>query len=60
MENSCQELMAYTLGKAIEDIEDQLGPFDVYNWRMRDIVKVRYEHQFSDTPLRSIFEQIRE
>ena len=47
--NTCQEMMAYTLGKAVEDIENRLGPD---NWRLSDLVKVRLEHgPMSDSPL---------
>ena len=53
--------MAYTLAKAIEDIESRLGIDIESNWRMGDLIKVRFEHNpFSDTPLRGWFEQVRE
>lgn len=53
--------MAFTLGKAIEDIEGRLGPYEGTNWRMGNLVKVKYEHNpLSETILRSYFEQIRE
>ena len=53
--------MAYTLSKAIEDIEIRLGPYTGNNWRLGDLVKVRYEHSpFGETPLRSFFEDLRE
>ena len=59
-DNNCQEFMVYTLAKAIEDIEDRLGPYDAHNWRLGALTKVRYEHSFSSTPLRSFFEEWRE
>ena len=43
-DNSCQEMVAYTFAKAIEDIEARLGPYTGSNWRMGDLVKSRYEH----------------
>ena len=56
-DNTCQEFMAFTLAKAIEDIEERLGPYDETKWRMGNLVKVRFEHNpFSETPLRSWFE----
>ena len=57
--NSCQEMMAYTLMKAIDDLESRLGPYTGNNWRQGDLFKVRYEHQFSETPMRSQFEEVR-
>ena len=60
-DNSCQEMVAYTFAKAIEDIETRLGPYTGSNWRMGDLVKSRYEHQFGTiAPLRPIFEEMRE
>ena len=56
--NTCQEMMAYTLGKAVEDIESRLGPD---NWRLGDLVKVRLEHgPLSDSPLAKWFETVTE
>jgi len=51
--------MAYTLVKAIEDIESRLGKYDakLNNWRYGLLAKMKLVHQpFSATPLRSFFE----
>ena len=53
--------MAYTLGKAIEDIGKRIGSYSGYNWRLGNLVKIRFEHSpMSETPLRRWFEQVRE
>ena len=53
--------MAFTLAKAMEDIEERLGPYSESNWRMGNLLKVRIEHSpFSELPIRGYFEQIRE
>jgi hypothetical protein len=51
--------MAFTLVKAIEDIESRLGKYDdkLNNWRYGLLAKIKLVHQpFSATPLRSFFE----
>ena len=54
--------MAYTLGKAVQDVEERLGPYTDSNWRMGDLIKIKFEHSpMSNVPLlSSFFEQIRE
>ena len=62
-DNTCQEFLAYTLAKALEDMEQRLGPYspDANNWRLGNLVKVRWEHSpFSETPLRGFFEEWRD
>ena len=62
-DNTCQEFVAYTLAKAIQDLELRLGPYQQHdnNWRLGNLVKVRLEHSpFSETPLRSLFEEWRD
>ena len=57
--NTCQEMLAYTLVKAIEDLEQVLGPYDQKTWQMQNLKPVRYEHPLGETPLRSYFEDRR-
>ena len=52
--------MTYTLARAIEDIEGQLGAYTGSNWQMKDLIKIRYTHPFSDLPIRSWFHDIRD
>ena len=53
--------MAFTLAKAVMDVEERLGPYSEDNWRLGNLVKVRFEHlPFSDTPLRGLFEEWRD
>ena len=62
-DNTCQEFLAYTLAKALEDMELRLGPYSpaTNNWRLGNLVKVRWEHSpFSETPLRGFFEEWRD
>ena len=57
--SNCLNFMAYTLVKAIEDIESRLGKYDAKanNWRYGLLTKMILVHQpFSATPLRSFFE----
>lgn len=51
--------MAYTLIKAIEDLEGRLGP-DMTKWQLKNLQFVYYEHSpFSKSPLRLLFEEKR-
>ena len=48
---------------ALEDMEQRLGQYspDTNNWRLGNLVKVRWEHSpFSETPLRGFFEEWRD
>ena len=57
--SNCLNFMAYTLVKAIEDIESRLGKYDAKanNWRYGLLATIKISHQpFSATPLRSFFE----
>lgn len=58
-ENTCQEMMAYTLLKAVEDLTTRLGPYNSSKWAMKKLKKVRYEHPLGTTPLRDYFEELR-
>ena len=51
--------MAYTLYKAVEDLESRLGPYDATNWQMKNIKLAKYDHPLGATPLRDIFEDFR-
>ena len=57
--NTCQEMMAYTLVKAIEDLTIRLGPFDYELWQLKYLKVSRYDHPLGATPLRSMFEDER-
>ena len=35
--NSCQEMLAFTLVKAIEDLTARLGPYDPVQWQMSNL-----------------------
>ena len=55
--------MAYTLIKAVQDIESRLGQYnpDQDNWRYGSLAKIKISHQpFSATPLAKFFEINRE
>lgn len=58
-ENTCQEMMAYTLLKALKDLTARLGPYNSTSWAMKQLKKVRYEHPLGESPLRDYFEEVR-
>jgi len=57
--NNCQQMMAYTLEKALAELKNRLGPLEVNanNWRYGNLMKVTYNHNpFSGIPvLRHLF-----
>lgn len=57
--NTCQEMMAFTLVKAVEDLTIRLGPFDHELWKLKFLKVSKYDHPFGATPLRSMFEDER-
>ena len=57
LKNSCQEMLAYTLVKAIEDLTARLGPYDSNEWQMQNLKKVKFEHPLGKTPFGDYFEE---
>ena len=55
-------MVAYSLAKAIQDIEYRLGPYPENKWRLGDLMKIKFEHSPMSNipPFRYWFEQIRE
>jgi len=52
--NNCQQMMAYTLERALLAIKDRLGPLDIKanNWRYGNLMKMIYNHNpFSNIPV---------
>ena len=54
--NTCQEMLAYTLLRAIEDLTERLGEYDIAMWKLGNLNKVKYVHPFGETPLAQHFE----
>ena len=54
--NSCQQMLAYSLALAVQDIENRVGTFRHKTWQLGNLKKVRYEHPFGKTFLKDYFE----
>ena len=49
-------MLAYTLLRAIEDLTERLGEYDIAMWKLGNLNKVKYVHPFGETPLAQHFE----
>ena len=52
-------MLAYTLLKAVQDLEQKLGPYDEEAWKMKNLKVSKYDHPLGATPLAEIFEDYR-
>ena len=48
-------MLAYTLAKAVEDLNDKLGIYESYGWQYKHIKKVSYQHPLDYSPFNYFF-----
>ena len=50
--------MAYTLAKAVEDLNNKLGIYDSYGWQYKHLKKVNFQHPLDYTLLKSMWTKV--